>query len=178
MQLAQRRQDLLTPGVWRQQLALNFLGLPALKEGQRKRTEKVRKGNREANYPFRDSQFRALDTRRGAAHCPGTKIQSLPGDGEALYVPALALRLSRLIPAPFLSSPNSPCSLQPTGPAFRCQLPKTLPPPPSVLWPNPPYLSGVRMHASSSWKPLCCTPQASRLQGGTDCLCTSRFPRK
>lgn len=90
MQLAQRRQDLLTPGVWRQQLALNFLGLPALKEGQRKRTEKVRKGNREADYPFRDSQFRALDTWRGAAHCPGAKIQSLPGDGEALYVPALA----------------------------------------------------------------------------------------
>lgn len=67
MQLAQRRQDFLTPGVWRQQLALNFLGLPALKEGQRKRTEKVRKGKREADYHFRKSQVRALDAWRGAA---------------------------------------------------------------------------------------------------------------
>lgn len=79
MRPAQGRQAFVTSGVWRQWLLVNFPGLPAQKEGDRK----SHRGEREADSSPRELWARALDAWRGPPRCPGKERPCGPGSCSA-----------------------------------------------------------------------------------------------
>lgn len=127
--------------------------LSAQEEGGRKRSEKVRKGEREADSHSGESWARP-DAGGELPTVLGVKSNPSPLTGPAC---------------------PSPCSPQPPGFALLGQLPRHCPCHTSSLWPSPPHLSGVRIH-TPSWSQSAVPHRRGNLEGDTLCLLPLHCP--